>query len=279
MAFSVNTNPGAFVALQSLFDTNQALATTQNRISTGLNVAGVEDNSSSFIIAQNIRTDIAGFDAISSSLDNATGALDVGIAAAETVSDLLIESRAIALAASDEGLDDASRAALEDDFQALRAQIESVGNSAEFNGTNILNGSGDSISALIDLAGGVTGATISVAGVSLNITAAGSDLALTVSGFSDAQEAQDAIVELDDAASTLNGILASLGAAANQIALQAEFTSNLQDTLTVGVGNIVDADLAAESANLQSLQVQQQLGLTAAGIANAAPSSLLALFG
>jgi len=52
----------------------------------------------------------------------------------------------------------------------------------------------------------------------------------------------------------------------------------LQDTLTVGVGNIVDADLAAESAALQSLQVQQQLGLTAASIANSAPSSILALF-
>ena len=278
MAFSVNTNPGAFVALQSLFDTNQALTTTQNRISTGLNVAGVEDDSSSFIIAQNIRTDIAGFDAVGASLDNAAGALDVAIAAAETVSDLLIESRSIALAASDEGLDAASRAALEDDFQALRAQIESVVNSADFNGNNLLNDSGDSVSALIDLAGGVTGATISVAGVNLNITDTGSLLSLEVSAFGTATNAQSAIIEIDEAASNLNGLLASLGAAANQIELQAEFTSNLQDTLTVGVGNIVDADLAAESAALQSLQVQQQLGLTAASIANSAPSSLLALF-
>jgi len=200
MAFSVNTNPGAFIALQSLAGTNRDLTISQNRISTGLRVAGVEDDSSSFIIAQNIRTDIGGLNAINSSLNNASGLLDVTISAAETVSNLLIEAREIALAASDTGLDSASRAALEDDFQALRRQITSVVDSATFNGQNVIETTGGpDISAIIDLAGGVTGSTISVTGRSLQLT--GSTLSLQQSLFGTAQNAQSAIVELDAALS------------------------------------------------------------------------------
>lgn len=274
--FSVNTNPGAFVALQSLTATTNALTTTQNRVSTGLEIAGVEDDGAGFIIAQNIRSDIGGLNAINESLDRAAGALDVAISAGETISNLLIEAREIALAASDTGLDAASRTALEDDFVALQEQITSIVASADFNGTNIISSSPDTISAIIDLAGGVSGSTITVTGVNLNLD--GTTLSLSTLTFGTAANAQSALNQITAAVSSLNSVLGGFGAAANQIELQQEFSSNLQDTLEVGVGNIVDADLAVESANLQALQVQQQLGLTALGIANAAPSAILSLF-
>ncbi|MGF1606678.1 MAG: flagellin [Rhodothalassiaceae bacterium] len=282
MALSVNTNPGAFVALQALSSTNNSLTTTQNRVSTGLEIAGVEDSSSGFIIAQNIRTDISGLDSLQFSLDNAAGALDVAISAGETVSNLLIEAREIALAATDNGLAADSRAALEDDYQAILSQIDAVVASAEFNGVNAVNTTAtEAITAVINLAGGFAGDTfagnnITVDGVDLTVS--GGTLNITFSGLGSVNSAQSALTEIDAASSALNTVLAGFGAASTQIELQQEFFSNLQDTLTVGVGNIVDADLAVESANLQALQVQQQLGLTALSIANAAPSAVLALF-
>ncbi len=282
MALSVNTNPGAFVALQALSSTNNSLTTTQNRVSTGLEIAGVEDSSSGFIIAQNIRTDISGLDSLQFSLDNAAGALDVAISAGETVSNLLIEAREIALAATDNGLAADSRAALEDDYQAILSQIDAVVASAEFNGVNAVNTTAtEAITAVINLAGGFAGDTfagnnITVDGVDLTVS--GGTLNITFSALGSVNSAQSALTEIDAASSALNTVLAGFGAASTQIELQQEFFSNLQDTLTVGVGNIVDADLAVESANLQALQVQQQLGLTALSIANAAPSAVLALF-
>ncbi|MGF1606676.1 MAG: flagellin [Rhodothalassiaceae bacterium] len=289
MALSVNTNPGAFIALQSLTATNRELAITQNRVSTGLAISGVEDSSSGFIIAQNIRADISGLDALQSSLDNAAGAVDVAIEAGETISDLLIEARGLALAASDNGLAQESRDALQDNFQAILAQINSVVNSAEFNGINVVNTNATNVvSAVISLDGGLAGPPLGTVSPANNILVDGIDLStgatglnITNSQFGSAASAQSAITEIDAAiegATGLNTRLAQLGAAATQIELQAEFFTNLQDTLTVGVGNIVDADLARESAELQALQVQQQLGLTALGIANAAPSALLSLF-
>jgi flagellin len=72
--------------------------------------------------------------------------------------------------------------------------------------------------------------------------------------------------------------LSDLGAASRQIDGQLTFNSNLTDVVTSGIGNLVDADLAKESASLQALQVQQQLGVQALSIANQAPQTLLSLF-
>jgi flagellin len=86
-------------------------------------------------------------------------------------------------------------------------------------------------------------------------------------------------VEVDNALQVVNSVLAEFGAAARQLELSTNFTIRLSDELQVGIGNLVDADLARESASLQALQVKQQLGLQALSIANSSPQSILALFG
>jgi len=75
-----------------------------------------------------------------------------------------------------------------------------------------------------------------------------------------------------------NAALANIGAQANQISMHNTFVGKLVDSLNVGVGHLVDADMAAESAKLQSLQVQQQLGAQALSIANQSPQIVLSLF-
>ena len=270
MAFSVNTNQGAFVALQQLNATNKQLAITQNRINTGLKVASAKDGAATFAIAQNIRADVAGINAVKSSLDRAISAVDVALNAAESIADLLTKLRETAVAASDSGLDSASRSALEDEFKQVRAQIDAIVNSASFNGTNLVSAANKVVA--IDSDGN---AIFSVVGA--NITAGSSGLKVA-SAFATATAAQAAVSTLDDAISTLNSVLSDLGAGRQRLELQADFISKLQDTLNVGIGNLVDADLAKESANLQALQVKQQLGLQALSIANQAPGSILALF-
>src|SRR5580658_3859712 len=145
---SVNTNPGAMQSLQYLNETNDQLNATQNAINTGMSVASAKDNGAVFAIAQDMRGDVAGYSAVSGSLDRASSSVDVAMSAGQSISDLLIQMKQQALAASDQSLDTASRNALNEDFQALAAQITSIVQNAQFNGFNLINGSTKQISAL-----------------------------------------------------------------------------------------------------------------------------------
>ncbi len=274
MAFSVNTNAGAFAALQNLNRTQSELNTTQTQINTGLRVSSAKDDAATFAIAQTLRSEVSGLEAVSSSLDRAQSTLDVAIAAGEAVSDLLIELKEKAVASKDTGLDTASRSALNDDFTQLRDQITSIVQNAEFNGTNAVESSGDNIVAITNDTGSNT-ITIDAQDLSLG----GANVTITATqDISSATLASTAVDNIESSIANVNTSLSALGSGANRVELQQTFVTQLSDAIEVGIGNLVDADLAETSANLQSLQVRQQLGLQALSIANQAPSTVLSLF-
>ena len=274
MAFSVNTNAGAFAALQNLNRTTSELSTVQNRINTGLEVSSAKDDAATFAIAQTLRGDVAGLNAVQSSLDRAASTIDVAIAAGEAVSDLLIDLKEKAVAAKDSGLDTASRDALNNDFAQLRDQITSIVSNAEFNGTNVVENGGDSVVAITNDTGSNT---ISIAAQDLSL--GGGNVTITATqSIGTAGAASTAVENIESSISNVNTALSELGSGASRIDLQSTFVTQLSDAIEVGIGNLVDADLASESANLQALQVRQQLGLQALSIANQAPSTVLGLF-
>ena len=135
---SVNTNIGALAALRSLNGTAADLAVVRRRIGTGLRVASARDNGAAWSIAQAQRSDVRGFDTVLASLNRGRGVVDTALAGGQTVADLLSQMKEKALAASDTALDAQTRAALNDDFKALRDQIATVVRSAEFGGVNVL---------------------------------------------------------------------------------------------------------------------------------------------
>jgi flagellin len=271
---TINTNVGAMVALQNLNRTNSELETVQGRINTGLAVASAKDNGAVFAIAQNMRSDVAGLRAVQQSLDRAVSTVDVALAAGEAISDLLIEMKEKALAASDASLDTASRDALNEDFVALRQQIATIVTNATFNGVNIVDGSDTSIAALADADGAsnitVDGEDLSLAGSIVTIAATANIDTLT--------EAGTMVSTVETSLQNINEALARLGTSSKKLEVHSTFVSKLSDALKTGIGNLVDADLASESARLQSLQVKQQLGIQALSIANGAPATILALF-
>ncbi len=276
MAFSVNTNQGALVALQSLTKTNQGLQEVQNRISTGLKVASVKDNAAVFNIAQGLRSDISGLNAASASIDKAISTVDVAISAGEAIGDLLIEMKEKAVAASETGLDADSQTALDDEFGQLRDQIQTIVDNAEFNGVNMLKSGGSSATAILNSDGtstlGIAAQDMSVStGANILDISSGTDLAT-------ATLAGDAVTEIDASITALGTAMAELGSGVKRLEIQKSFVTKLSDAIEVGIGNLVDADMAKESAMLQSLQVKQQLGLQALSIANQAPGAVLSLF-
>ena len=271
---SVNTNVGAMIALQNLNATNAELATTQNRINTGKKVASVKDNGAIWAIAQGQRADIGALGAVKQSLDRGVAAVDVAMAAGETVSDLLLQMKEKALAATDSSLKTAARAALNEDFKSLRDQIASVTSNADFNGVNLLKTGATGFQALAN-AQGTSSLTVSAEVLALggaNVSVA------TTQSIDTLTKATASLTAVNNSIDKVSASLARLGTKSKALTTHLNFVSKLADSLEAGVGNLVDADLAKESARLQALQTKQQLGVQALSIANQTPQLVLSLF-
>ena len=276
MVDSINTNVGAMIALENLDSTQNQLQSTQNIISTGLKVSSAKDDGSTWAIAQNQRAQVLSLDAVQQSLSRGQSSLDVAISAGTSISDLLTQMKSKALAASDQGLDSTSREALNDQFQSLRDQITTIVNNASFNGTNMIESSGSSIYALAN-ADGSSKITVAAEDLSLGGTNLTSNVGSTAS-IGTATVASQMVGYLQTAIDNVSAALAKLGTGSNALDTHATFISSLQDTLNQGISNLVDADMAKESATLQALQTKQQLGVQALSIANSSTSILLSLF-
>ena len=271
---SVNTNVGAMIALQNLNATNAQLEVTQSRINTGKQVSSAKDNGAIWAIAQGQRADIGALGAVKQSLDRGVAAVDVALAAGETVSALLLQMKEKALAATDSSLKTAARSALNEDFKALRDQIASVTSNAEFNGVNLLETGASGFAALANVSG------TSTLTVAAEVMALGStNVSVSTSQAIDTLSAATAsLTAVNDSIDAVSGALARLGTSSKALTTHNTFVGKLTDALEAGVGNLVDADLAKESAKLQALQTKQQLGVQALGIANQSPQLVLSLF-
>lgn len=400
---SVNTNYSAMIALQNLNFTNTELEGVQNKISTGFKISSARDNGAIYAIAEGQRSRVSSVAAVKDGIDRANSTIDVALSAGKSIGEILQKLKAKAVAAQADDLTADQRSALQADFTAMRSQIDTIANSAQFNGANLAAGSfnlnvlisdlGGSVaatsdgvqtaalptpisgSALItaasatagdiadgdlitfaltdsvslgtftieveltagmtvddyveavnassggkisasydDVAGqftylindtayddlaissngvdaapigaGVATAVVSSAGSNVMVVN-GTDMTLASAMFSSfatvdiatsAASATTAANALEQAIVDLNVTLASLGSQATALDAQNDFLAKLSDEIENGIGNLVDADLAKESAKLQSLQIKQQLGAQALSIANQAPQVILSLF-
>ena len=274
MGNSINTNVGAMIALQNLNATNTQLATAQSRINTGFKVANAKDNGAIWAIAQNQRADAGALDAVIDSLNRGKSTLDVAMSAAESISDLLNQMKSKALAAVDSSIDTAARTALNEDFKALRDQIKKTVANANFNGANLLKTAAPNLTSLADSTG--TGKLTIASQV---MALGGANVTVTVGQqFTDTATASTALSKVNASIANVNAAIAKLGTTSKSLDLHTAFVSKLQDTMVSGIGNLVDADVAKESAVLQSLQTKQQLGVQALSIANQSPQIILSLF-
>lgn len=254
MANSINTNAGALVALQNLNATNRDLNVAQNRVNTGMKVATAKDNGALFAIATNQRAEMGALDAVKQSMQRGQSLVDVALAAGETVVEALTEMKTLAVAIEAGGSTE-TLAALQADYDALQVEIDSALAGANFDGDNLWTASADVITD--------TKATTFTVGMAAP---------------ADATPASATAADVEAAITAFTADLATLGTQSKSLARQVSFTSKMQDALEVGIGNLVDADLAKESARLTALQTKQQLGVQALSIANQSSSILLGLF-
>ena len=271
---SVNTNSDASLALQNLNSTNAEISTVQTQINTGLAISTAKDNGAVWAIAQGQRAQVAALGSVTQSLQRGQSAVDVALSAGQTVSDLLTQIKTKVLAAADTSLNTSARDALNNDFKSLLNQITTVVGNANFNGVNLLQSGASNYTAL---ANADATSVITVKAQDLSLGGANIGIGAT-SSFATASQAQSYIAGVNSAIQNVSTALGALGTGSNALGAQLNFVSNLSSTLNTGIGNLVDADLAQASAQLQALQTKQQLGVQALSIANGESSNLLSLF-
>ncbi|MEP1206290.1 MAG: flagellin [Rhizobiaceae bacterium] len=304
---SIMTNSAAMTALKSLQATNQALETTQARISTGLRVGEASDNAAYWSIATTMRSDNKALGSVQDALGLGAAKADVAYTGINSAIDVVDEIKSKLVAAREPGVD---KAKIQSEIGELQNQLTSIATSASFSGENWLSqdSSASGYSAtkevvasfnraadgtvsvgtvdidtsaikLFDAAGGASGildTTFTTTGAG-NVTVSVSNLDITAANFDDT-DLDDMISQVDSAISSMTTAASDIGSSKGRIDMQNDFVSNLMDAIDRGIGALVDADMTKESTRLSALQTQQQLGTQALAIANGSAQSILSLF-
>lgn len=277
---SILTNNGALVALQTLKNVNSSLTKAQSEISTGKTIANAKDNAALWAISKTMETDQAAAKTLQSSLNVANATVATALKGSDDIIDLLTDMKNLATSAGTDGFDFTT---VQTQITEKMANIAAIVTGTQMNGVNLLSTNGINTGATyktlasLDRTSG-TGATtaneIEVASLDYEANIVGA----TVTEIEDQATALTAIGEIEGLLDIAIAGSATLGAASARITDQANFVSSLADSLKVGIGSLVDADMEEASARLQALQTQQQLGIQALSIANEAPSAILSLF-
>ena len=272
MPNSVNTNTGALVALSSLRGINTQLDQTSKKVQTGFKVADASDDAAVFAVAQGIRGNIKAYASVQSSLAAGEGLGQVTSAALTGISNLVGDIKAKFANLADGSLTAAQRTVYANDVKQLLGQIQNYISQASYNGKNLLNAD-----TAVTFVADVTGTTLTLSSTT-GLSASLGTFSNAASAFTAASNYAVAISALTTFETQVNSLSAAIAAQTRSISLQKGFVDDLVDATKKGLGALVDADVAQESATLQSLQVRQQLNIQALSIANQQPNTLLSLF-
>lgn len=272
---SVNTNIGAQVALQSLNKTNDALQAVQKRISTGFRVADAKDDGAAYAVAERVRGEIAATNSANEQLGGVKGLLDVTQSSLQNVSTTLSKLKEVTVKLADGTITAGQRTQYQSQAKELTNNINSFIKDATYNGTNVLN---DPTALANKVVRNGEGQSYTFSGYK-----AATNIFNTVSGANaytrgDASAALTAGGAINKAITNTLTTLNNFGSYSNYVDTQVNYNKSKIDAQESGLGALVDADLAKESAKLQSLQIRQQLGTQSLSIANQTPQSLLSLF-
>ena len=290
---SLLTNTSAMTALAALTQTQQSMNTTEKQISTGLAISSAADNATYWSIATKMRSDIGALGAVNDALSQSASIVSTMTQALQQAISVVGVIKNDLVTASNPSAD---LTKIQTDIASQQASLVSIGSSAIVNGVNFLETTGGkaNLVASYDSTNGVsflavdtsqtalfdatTGATSGILGASgANYTTA-SILTLNVSTATSGDIA-NMLKDVTKAISSLTTAASELGATTTNISTQQTYISNLSDSLTTGVGSLVDANMNEAATKLAALQVQQQLGIQALSISNSNTQLILKLFG
>ena len=278
---SVNTNMGAMVALQSLETTQQQLAVTQKQISTGYRVADSSDDGAAYAIAQGIRSTVGALTSANQQLGNVQGLLSTTQSGLNNVSSTMASMRDVLMKLSDSSVQGADRTNYQQQYASMLSNVQTFIQDADYNGKTLIGDVAGSSGTFgrVAVARNENGSSYGIASFSGSAVYGSINFTSTqLSGASTVAALITASGTFMNQQTAVGKELNSIGNSINYVNNQTTYNNDKMNSLNGGLGSLIDADLAQESAKLTALQIRQQLGTQALSLANQAPQSLLSLF-
>ena len=274
-SLSAVTNISSLIAQRNISRTQTSLLQSVERLSSGLRINSAADDPAGLAISNRLTAQIGSYGQAQRNTNDGISALQTANGAMSQVSGLLSRMRDLATESANSTLTSTDRSGISTEFNALRSEIDRIGQVTNFNGQNLLDGS-----ASLTLQVGINGNSsnqISTTIPNLNSAHLGSATTLSNATVGSISGATNALAIVDSAIDSVSSAEAGVGSVLNRLQSAA---SNLQQTqlnLTEANSNIMNADVAAESANLAANNVRLQAGIAVLAQANQLPNSVLGL--
>ena len=258
--------------LLSLQITDRLIGRTQGRLSTGLEIASPIDGAKKFFEAKGLTDRASDFDDKKDGIDQAISNVKVALDAVNGIDELVTQLKGLEISAK--SATGTELTSIVTQYNTLVTQIDNLARDAEFQGLNLVNGSGSVLKVEF---GKSSLSILNINSVDLRSDSTGLDIS-TAASFSLTTLVDAAITELDAAATTLRSNASTLGSNVGLLQTRLDFTNKYVNDLTEGAGKLTLADINEEGANLVALQTRQQLGITALAFAGQSEASVLSLF-
>ena len=276
MALVINTNIASLEAQRNLAHSQGALATTFQKLSSGMRINTAADDASGLAISENMQAQIRSFGTAERNANNAVSMAQVAEGALGQMSSILSRMRELAVQGANGDLNTTDRTYLNTEFVSLRDEIDRMVQSTKFNGKDLLSGP----SVAIDFQVGINNTAADKISVDFgNVTLAALGISTTTVDGADATNSLAAIDSVEAAISTISGRRADYGAVMNRLQLTVANTQSMRTNLSSANSRIRDVDVAEETAAMARSQVLSQAGVSVLSQANQAPQLAMKLLG
>tara|TARA_B100000749_G_scaffold280894_2_gene280565 strand:+ start:61094 stop:61927 length:834 start_codon:yes stop_codon:yes gene_type:complete len=277
MGLRIATNVASLNAQKNLIGTNHNMSRSLARLSSGFRINQAADDAAGLAISENLRGQIRGMKQANRNANDGVSLVQVAEGGLNEVSSMLIRLRELAIQASSDTIGDTERKFLDVEYQQLKSEVQRIAESTQFNGRDLLNGTG----GVVDIQVGVHNDAFKDR-ISFNSSAANSSLeslGLTAESLATKEQAQTSIAVVDDAMISVNAMRANFGALQNRLGSTINNLNIAHENLSAANSRIRDTDIAEESAELVRNNLLMQSGVSILGQANQNQQIALKLLG
>jgi len=276
MGIRINTNIGSLNAQRHLYNTTNEFQKSMERLSSGLRINRSGDDAAGLAISESLKSDIRALQQASRNASDGVSLVQVAEGSLDEVNSILLRLRELAQQSATETLGEQERVYLDQEFQALLDEIDRISLTAEFNGMQLLDGTGSTLNVQVGIGDDIATSAVPI---DLTQTMSAVELGLTNTTVNilgtNGDEARIAIGHIIDATQVVSTVRAGFGTAQNRLETSIRNLGMSAENMSAANSRIRDVDVALETANMTSLQILQQAGVSILVQAN--QSSALAL--
>ncbi|MCP4145501.1 MAG: flagellin FliC [bacterium] len=272
----INTNIASINAQRHLWNTGNTVSKSMERLSSGLRINRAADDAAGLAISEGMKSDIRALGQASKNAADGISMVQIAEGSMDEVNSILIRMRELAQQASNETLGATERGYIDDEFQALSAEIDRISTSTDFNGIALLDGTAGSL----DIQVGIGTTAADAIAVDLTTATNATTLGVVASDLTGADNtnAQLAVTALDGALDIVLSSRAGFGAAQNRFESAMRSIANSIENIAAANSRIRDTDLAYETSVMTNNQILQQAGVSVLAQANQSQALALSLF-